>query len=185
MADNHTRMHAVGSVVGGLGAATAYTSLMSATRGRLDFLSWAFALYVLAVAISILHGRSYSLQSKHQRIAVAPPTPLQYFTNVVFPMVLIVVGTIFLCLSAGLSDPTSAAVAPSQGALRGAVYVTIGFAGLGLLYVIWGFVKPFLILRINPIHPPHLIARGERWDRLPGGKLYGVYRTWSARHGNP
>jgi hypothetical protein len=127
--------------VGAFGAGIAYTTVFSATRGRLDLISWAFACFIIVImncaVIQVL------TPSRHVQIANFlrswnSQNVLEFwahrsaiYVSLALP---ILAGVILLALSVAFLDATSQVPTPGlQSTIVLAGYLPVGFVGfLGL-----------------------------------------------------
>ena len=179
-----TRVREIAAVIGVLGAGSTYSALLSANRGRLDLVSWAFAAFVLllvhGVLLQALEGpKSFSIFTvEHSSLASRRN---QNLLHVIPLMVLMISGTILVILSIALCDPTAPPVAGSKVALRVAVYIPLLAFGYAIVVAINYITKaerrwPKGLAESPQGFPSHLVPRDKRWCLLPGGDEYGVYR---------
>lgn len=178
-----TRVREIGAVIGTLGAGTTYSTLLSANRGRLDLVSWAFVAFVLLLLHSVLFQalefpQSFSIFNMERSTLASRRN--QNFLHVIPLVLLMIIGAILAILSVALSDPGAPAVPGSKIALRVAVYVPL-FAFCYTIILAIRYITTAERKWPGGTEPPrgvpsHLVPRDRRWCLLPGGDEYGVYR---------
>jgi hypothetical protein len=178
-----TRVREIGAVIGILGAGTTYSTLLGAQRGRLDFVSWSFTAFVLLLVYCVLL-QAFEVPQSFGIFILEHSTLLSRrnlnLLRVIPTVVLMIAGTILAILSVALSDPSAPAVPGSHYALRIAVCVPL----LALLYAIILAIKYVISAewkwpggkKSPQSMPSHLVPRDRRWQLLPGGDQYSVYR---------
>jgi hypothetical protein len=178
-----TRIREIAAVIGVLGAGSTYSTLLSAARGRLDLISWAFVVFVLLLLHSALLQALESPKSfgiftlEHSSLASRRN---QNLLLVIPLMVLMILGTVLVILSIALCDPGGPPVPGSKIALRVAVYIPLlafGYTIILAIRYITEAERKWPQWKESPTGvPSHLVPRDKRWRLLPGGDDYGTYR---------
>lgn len=178
-----TRVREISVVIGVLGAGSTYSTLLSANRGRLDLVSWAFTAFVLllvhGVLLQALEGpKSFGIFALENSTLVSRRN--QILLHDIPLIMLMILGTVLVVLSVALCDPTAPPVPGSKVSLRVAVYIPLLAFGYAIIIAIAyitkaerGWPKGSKSPRG---FPSHLVPRDERWRLLPGGDEYGMYR---------
>ncbi|KAF8503140.1 hypothetical protein JB92DRAFT_3208672 [Gautieria morchelliformis] len=188
-------------VVGAFGAGITYTTLFSASRGRLDLISWAFTCFLIVVIdCTALQLFALPYHSQLTRIIRAeyPGSVgnrlLIYMTLVGVPLV---AGFIFLGISvATLNDQAPGPVPGSRMAIQASGYLPLailGYFAISIVIVALGA----LVIRLQSLRPDandfypgdvRLPASAvhplqEKLYFLPGGPGYINYRRKHLAHG--
>jgi len=132
----------VGLAVGGLGSGIAYATLFSATHGRLDLISWAFACFViLLITCSMFEPIRRSIPTA--TLGNVHPRQLHSILVATISSGLMIAAVVLLSLSVALSDFNAPPVPGSQSAILAAGYVPLGWLVLRLALFAWDFFPRF------------------------------------------
>ncbi|KAF8579660.1 hypothetical protein K439DRAFT_1663150 [Ramaria rubella] len=182
----------VAGVVGAFGAGITYTTIFSASRGRIDLISWAFTCFLIVVvdcaALQVFalprHGQIARI-IRMEYIGSAENRLLIYMVLIGVPMI---IGFLLLGVTVAVMDADAAqAVSGSTTAIRAAGYLPVAI--LGYFVILMVLVASFaLIVRLLPrrFHPGAkdmpsgfgtiMSPLREKLYFLPGGPGYSFYR---------